>query len=53
MDNTLTDAKTKEMMPKQKMGLLPSVTSLGDGLPSRAGSQRDEAKWQVSTLSKT
>ena len=32
--------------------LQPSLASLGDGLPSRAGSQRDEAKWQDPALIK-
>jgi len=31
----------------------PSLASLGDGLPSSAGSQRDEAKRQASDLNRT
>ena len=33
--------------------LQPSLASLGDGLPGRAGSQRDEAKMQAPVLLKT
>jgi hypothetical protein len=33
--------------------LHPSLASLGDGLPSRAGSQRDEAKRQASAVTRS
>ena len=43
-----TDATTKK-----ELDLHPSLASLGDGLPSSVGSQRDEAKRQTSGLLRT
>ncbi len=45
--------KNKGENPQNALNLQPSLASLGDGLPGRAGSQRDEAKMQAPVLPKT
>ncbi len=38
---------------KKLLDMYPSLASLGDGLPSRAGSQRDEAKMHAADTTKS
>ena len=47
------DCPLKRVDKKTKyFRLQPSLAALGDGLPSTAGSQRDEAKMQASVMTK-
>ena len=46
------DCPLKRVDKTKPFHLQPSLAALGDGLPSRVGSQRDEAKMQVSAVPK-